>query len=103
MKGAKFSYQRTTQGSRQCIVIYDKKEFFCDRYLSVAEDIERVVDTIELAERIRAEDFVIVFHDRSGRWDGYNARTNKFLLLGTKDWPAAVQKYVAEELQPQHA
>lgn len=102
MKRAKFTHKLTTQGSRLCLVITDLR-LPTDTCLSVTQDIERVVEQIETTERIHAENFIIIYRDTQGVWDGWNAHTQKFVLLAAPDWPAAVVKYIQEALQPQHA
>ena len=102
MKRAKFSYIITTQGSRACLVITDNRKP-SDNCMSVTQDIDRVVEQIEIHHQLHAENFVVVYCDTEGVWDGWNARTQKFVLLNCQDWPAAVSKYVAQEFQPQHA
>jgi hypothetical protein len=103
MKHAKFSYQITTQGSRQCIVVTDTRDRSDRLTKSVVEDMDCVLSAIELAEHIRAKHFIVVFTDYGNTWDGFSAMRNKFLLLGCGSWPEAVAKYIREEFQPQHA
>lgn len=100
MKRAKFIYQLVEYKDRQCIIIEDKKDFF-EACNSVTEDIVYVIEQIELREHIRAEDYLIVYRDTALTYDGWNARTQQFIILKKLDWPSAIQKFIYLQLEPQ--
>jgi hypothetical protein len=58
---------------------------------SVTNDIENVVSTISKTEGIDTKDYMIVYRDSMGIWDGWNG---DFVALRATDWEAAVRRYI---------
>lgn len=61
--------------------------------MSVTNNIENVVKAIGKREAIDMTQYMIVYCDSEGRWDGWDARTNQFVAFGAKSYDDAVNKY----------
>lgn len=61
--------------------------------MSVTNDIENVVAHIGEVEEIDPRNFLIIYRDSQGVWDGWNPQKNDFVYLGQQDTKAAIDKY----------
>jgi hypothetical protein len=101
MKRAKFSFEFKTQGSRLCLVITDNRTA-ADSCMTVSQDMDAVLEYIAVHCRQRLENYVIVYRDTTGVWDGYDARLQHFVLLKEVSWDRAAARYIREMHMPQH-
>ena len=58
--------------------------------VSVTNDIENVIAEICRLEKIDKEQFMIVYRDSSGQWDGFDTTTDEFVILGMDEWYDAI-------------
>ena len=63
--------------------------------LTVTNNIENVVKEIEAAEKIDCRDYVIIYKDSDGDWDGWNPYTKAFLPLLSETWAQAMDMWIA--------
>src|ERR1700733_6927926 len=63
--------------------------------MSVTNDIENIVKSIEEKENIKATDFFIVYRDSDDTWDGWNAAQEKFISLNCKTTIDAIKTYIS--------
>lgn len=102
MKHAQFKYQLVGYKCRNVLLIEDTKALF-DTCNTVSNDMPFVIEHIELVERLKAEDYIILIKDTTLTWDGWNARTQEFTRIGRLDWTKAFTVYNFMQLEPQHA
>jgi len=76
-----------------CIVIEDLNM----GSISVTNDIENVIKEICSAEKIDKEQFMIVYKDSTGQWDGWDAITQEFELLREETWFDAIELWIARK------
>lgn len=79
---------------RNCIIIEDENL----GGMSVTNAIEDVVKEIEKQERIEAINYMIVYKDSEGSWDGWDHRKKQFIHLDAETWPHAVEAYIQRQL-----
>jgi len=78
-----------------CIVIEDLNL----GSVSVTNDIENVIKEICDTEKIEKEQFMIVYKDSTGQWDGYDASTNEFVGLAEESWYDAIALWIARKTE----
>ena len=78
-----------------CIVIEDLNL----GNISVTNDIENVINDICTVEKVKAEQFMIVYKDSTGQWDGYDAVTNEFVGLAEDTWHDAIALWIARKTE----
>ncbi len=66
---------------------------------SVTNDIENVIKEICHLENVVKEQFMIVYADSTGQWDGYDATTNEFVGLGMDEWFEAVELWLSRKTE----
>ncbi len=62
--------------------------------MSVTNDMEQVVAYIEHLEKIDTDNFLIVYQDSTGQWDGWSKNTS-FFALRKNNFYDAVVAYIA--------
>ena len=67
--------------------------------ISVTNDIENVIREICAIEKVEAKDYMIVYKDSTGQWDGYDASTNEFVGLGEETWFDAIALWIARKTE----
>lgn len=85
---ADFDYSIDTISGHKIIVIVDANL----GRMSVTNDIENVVASIELTENIDAKDYLVIYKDSTGRWDGWDGRD--FISLSGENPIEAARKYI---------
>lgn len=67
--------------------------------VSVTNDIENVIEDICRLEKVDKEQFMIVYKDSSGQWDGFDTSKNQFVVLGMDKWYDAVEVWLARKTE----
>lgn len=91
---ANFTYKVTEMIARQVIVIEDQDL----GSMSVTNDIENVILDIANIENINPTQYMIVYKDSDGIWDGFDATTGRFVALCSNSSLEAVKKYISNQL-----
>lgn len=65
---------------------------------SVTNNIEQVVMEIEIMEKVDATDYMIVYKDSDGVYDGYDFINEQIIALREDHWKGAVRKYIEHQL-----
>lgn len=94
-----FTHSLETYSGREVIVIEDLNL----GSMSVTNDIENVVEYISKLEHINPANYMIVYKDSSGIWDGWDYKTQLFISLGEDNWKDAVSKYIQLQLSKCHS
>ena len=96
MKRADYIHSlETYQNGVDCIVIEDLNM----GSISVTNDIENVINEISAIEKVKAEQYMIVYKDSTGQWDGYDSTTNKFESLREETWFDAIALWIARKTE----
>lgn len=66
---------------------------------SLTNDILNVVEDICSKRKVDPDDYMIVYRDSEGIWDGWDSRKEDFVPLRCTTWEAAVDKYILIQLQ----
>lgn len=66
---------------------------------SVTNSIEEVIRDIEVMEHISARDYMIVYRDSEGNWNGWDVIKEEFIHLQEDSWYNAVQKYIQHQIK----
>jgi hypothetical protein len=61
---------------------------------SVTNDIENVVAEIEQRQHINAKEYLVVYRDSMGNWDGWDHARKQFVALFTRTWQSAATEYI---------
>jgi len=67
--------------------------------VSVTNDIENVIAEICQLEKIEKEQFMIVYRDSSGQWDGFDTTTDEFVGLGMDEWYDAIEVWLSRKTE----
>lgn len=67
--------------------------------MSVTNNIENVIEEIEYKEQIDAKQYMIVYRDSDGTWDGWDEKKHDFISLNCKDVDDAVRKYISKQIE----
>lgn len=94
MVKAKFTYEVSEFAGRNCIFIVDIGQ----QDTSVTNDIENVVAEICETENISAKDYMIVYQDSDGMWDGWDHKSKQFVSLQCANRFHAVRRYIKQQL-----
>lgn len=94
MARADYMYKTTTCSGRNVLVIEDLDL----GNTSVTNDIETVISEIAAVEKINPANWMIVYADSDGRWDGYDYRSKQFISLNENDYRDGVDKYILKQL-----
>jgi len=78
-----------------CIVIEDLNL----GSVSVTNDIENVINDISAIEKVNAQQYLVVYKDSTGLWDGYNTISNEFVGLAEDTWWDAVALWIARKTE----
>lgn len=89
---ADFSYNIEYIQGYPCLEIKD----LAKGNMSVANDINQVVGDIVSWEKIHPRDYIIVYSDKRGSWNAWDARSNRFLVLKAYTYEHAVSAYIAK-------
>lgn len=65
---------------------------------SITNDIENVVAEIARLEKIDPAQYMIVYKDSEGTWDGWDHQQQQFIPLSEEDYRDAVDKYILKQL-----
>lgn len=66
---------------------------------SLTNDIENVVDEIIEKENIDISNYLVVYQDTEGVWDGWDHQRQVFIPLRTYGWKTSVLVYSAGKLR----
>jgi hypothetical protein len=66
--------------------------------VSVTNDIENVLNEIGLKEWIDPREYMVIYRDSGGVWDGYDPVMDEFIPLAESTWSAAVKAYIEKQL-----
>lgn len=94
---ADYTYEIQEHSGRNVIVIEDLDL----GNKSVTNDIENVLRDVQDFEKIDAKQYMVVYLDSMGHWDGYDYKSKSFIALTEDSWEHAVSKFV--QLQLDHA
>lgn len=75
---ANFRYRLGVLEGKNTLLIWDQN--IGNR--SVTNDIENVVSDIAMHEQIDPAQYLIIYRDSEGRWDGWDAATQEFFVIG---------------------
>lgn len=89
MSKAHYSHSVETLEGVKFIVIEDKLG-----PVSLTNRIEEVIKSIELSDNLQDEEFLKVYKDSDGHWDGFNTGNNQFVHLGESTHQKAMKKYL---------
>jgi hypothetical protein len=92
---ASYHYVIMNIAGRDVLVIYDNNDTIGR---SVINDIENVVMDISKEADIDPFDYLIVYRDSEGVFDGYDPRTFQFVALYEVDLMKAIQKYILKQI-----
>jgi len=70
--------------------------------ISVTNDIENVIRDIQDFEKINAKQYLILYKDSTGSWDGYDPKGKNFIPLTEDTCEDAVNKYINLQLTNDH-
>ncbi len=70
--------------------------------MSVTNNIENIVDYISKADNIDPTQYMIVYRDSEGRWDGWDHGKHQFIHLGASTCDEAVEKYHGKMVKDEH-
>lgn len=84
-----FHYHLTERDNKKFIVIYDD-----DIGMSVTNNIENIIDWIAQEENIDPHEFLIVYKDSEGIFDGFDYNTLNFVVLSESSEEDAIILYL---------
>lgn len=93
---AKYRHRKEQIGKRKLILIRQ-----AGVGITLTNDIENVVADIMELEGLDDDDitqYLVLYEDTEGRWDGWDQGAQQFILLGSYSWKAAEMIYAAKEL-----
>lgn len=91
MSRAHYNYAFTQIGGHKAIAIVDQD----NGGMSVTNDIENVVYEISAKERLNPEQYLIVYEDSEGIWDGWDAKKRGFVSLRSQSLNDSLAAYMA--------
>ena len=96
MKRADYDYQLTKYNNKIDVLAIEDLNL---GNVSVTNDIENVVADISRLEKLKAEDYMIVFKDSTGHWDGWDSSKQQFVLLGMDNWYDAIELWISRKTE----
>lgn len=94
MRRADYTYTVATCAGRNVIMIEDLDL----GNVSVTNDIKNVVKEISSVEEIDPGQYMIIYKDSSGSWDGWDHHRQDYVALQEDDHRDAIDKYVLKQL-----
>lgn len=88
MTRADYDWKIQDYGNKKLILIEDLNL----GNMSVTNDIENVVDDICKTNQIVCEDYLIIYKDSEGIWDGWDCKKRNFIHLGGETWQQAFER-----------
>jgi len=85
-----FDFEIAEVKGRKAIIIQDLDK----GKMSVTNDIENVVAYIANLRGLDPTDYLIVYRDSLGTWDGWDAKKKDFVGLGKHTFEDAISRYV---------
>lgn len=95
MSKSDYHYQIRDYAGRNIIII----EGLNFGRMSVTNNIENVVEEIGKIEKITPTEFMIVYRDSEGIWDGWDHLNNQFIPLSYDIWENAVHAYIIKQIK----
>lgn len=96
MKRADYIYSLEKYRNRiDCIVIEDLNL----GSVSVTNEIENIINDISSIEKVKAQQFLVVYKDSTGQWDGYNTISNEFIGLAEDTWHDAIALWISRKTE----
>lgn len=97
MLRANYSYQIKDIQGRNIISIID---LYNASYptKSVTNDIENVITDIERKESLDANNYIVVYRDTDGNWDGWDTRAKEFVSGNSTDENEAIRNLIKKQL-----
>lgn len=89
---AKYSYRIRDAYGKDVIVIMP-----AGNGRTLTNDIENVVAEIIEKEQIDIRDYLVLYEDTEGRWDGWDHINQTFIPLGSFGWKSSVLIYVTRQ------
>lgn len=89
-----YTYQIKTYNGRACIVIQDNNT----DGKSVTNNMENVIDEICHKEEINPADYIIIYQDSQGLYDGWNYSKQDFVILQVSNWETAVELFIRQQV-----
>ena len=65
---------------------------------AVTNAIEQVIKEIAEAEKVNAEQYMIIYRDTENMWDGYDFKKRTFVPLQCNSEETAIRKYIERQL-----
>ena len=94
-----FTHSLETYSGREVIVIEDLNL----GNKSVTNNIENVVDIVSKLEHVNPANYMIVYRDSEGKWDGWDHKEQQFVFLNEDNWKDTVSKYIQLQLSQCHS
>ena len=94
-----FKHSIEEHGGRNVIVIEDLDL----GNMSVTNNIDNVLEIISKLEHITPVQYMVVYKDSNGVWDGYDVKTGEFVSLNEDHWRDAVSHYIHLQLPKCHS
>lgn len=89
MAKASYSYVIDRISGRKVILINDR-----NGRMTVTNDIENIVDEIVIKENLDIKEYLVVYKDSTGVWDGYDPFTDSFVVVRGNSAIEAVNLYI---------
>lgn len=96
MSKSNYTYTVTDKQGRNVIIIQD---WGGSTAMSVTNNIENVVAEICAKEKIVSTDYMIVYEDSNGEWDGWDSKNDQFVLLSASSASEAISAYISHQLK----
>lgn len=68
-------------------------------HMSVTNNIENVLTEIAEIAKIQPKDYLIVYKDTDGKWDGYDAVNSTFIAVMERTREAAIRRLIERQLK----
>jgi hypothetical protein len=94
MAKSDYRYGIEQAGGRSVLVIEDLNL----GRVSVTNNMEKVLMEIGFKERIDPTEYMVIYKDSGGVWDGYDPVMDEFIPLAESTWSAAVKTYIEKQL-----
>jgi hypothetical protein len=94
MRRADYTYIVGTCSGRNVIIIEDLDL----GNVSVTNDIKNVIKEIVSVENFDPCQYLIVYKDSSGFWDGWDYAKHDYVALQEEDYRDAIDKYILKQL-----
>lgn len=88
-----FTFNLTERSGIKFIVIVDNNVG-----VSVTNNIENIIQYISEEENIDISEFVIIYKDSEGVWDGFNPITQDFIVISAESEEDAIENFTSNRV-----